>query len=716
VSAPQSITEPNSPITFKDRALPLIARGIKVIPLRPRTKIAFVPNWGEEATTSEAQVAIWDELYPNANCGCVAKAEAGSVWFFESDSDLVAQRIFEDTKQKLPKTFMVASSIGKKHLYWRANAASIEMGNLPQGFVRGGDWSARVHNEYVTSPLSIHPKTGLPYVTLSDSEIVEAPLWFIEWCKSQRISKNKPEETPRDVNGLIPHGYIHDQCVAVAGKFVSLGMSTEGVEEALVSWATSNCAEPLDLEHVRQVARSTDNWKRGNPLENIVLVGGKPVGSQKQPLPQNNEEALKWDEAQKAQQKIEGEKITQDLGITKVPYPKFPHFVMKGTSLFEGLVKPYCDVNCRHEEAMFMPGVVLFLNCLGTRVRIETKDNKNSLYLVMVGDAGAYIKSSCVESCIDYFCTTGLMAHADQGSQNADGQSLIFTAGSPEGLGIEMSRLNCHRAVLYYDELDTLVSKSGIDSSTLRTALCTMYESGKFANQIKDPKKSYSFAPGTYCTSMIACVPTQSFQDLWGKLNGKNTGMDSRTSFVMQPQQLKPRTPYVSVNTALGAARTRGLIERAIEKGTYPICDQKPLQDVLTRKENAFEIRDEIRAEKYALYFAIDLGLDEVDENCLERAIALVEYERAVKAYNPVSSPETKEAMVQSKITTLLEQQGGVMQVRDLIHSLTPYRRWGTTLWSSSYSGLIKNGQTREEGGGQKGDPKLIRLLHVEPR
>ena len=104
---------------YADLALPLARRGIPTVPLRPKSKVAFIPDWAEKATTDTTQIMIWDAQHPSANCGSVAQAKIGGVWFFEYDSLDVAKRLFAETGQKLPSTFRVQSSPGRGHFYWK---------------------------------------------------------------------------------------------------------------------------------------------------------------------------------------------------------------------------------------------------------------------------------------------------------------------------------------------------------------------------------------------------------------------------------------------------------------------------------------------------------------------------------------------------------------------------------------------------------------------
>ena len=99
-----------------------------------------------------------------------------------------------------------------------------------------------------------------------------------------------------------------------------------------------------------------------------------------------------------------------------------------------------------------------------------------------------------------------------------------------------------------------------------------------------------------------------------------------------------------------------------------------------------------------------------IDADCCERSAAIIEYEKAVKNYFGSFESGTKDGVIQQTIMHKLRQRNGVMPVRELEREMKPLK-YGTFLWGNAYSGLIKNGWIREEGGGVKGSPKLIRIM-----
>ena len=685
-------------MNFLDRAQATVAKGAPVIRLRPRTKIAFDSDWPSFATTDPETLLKWNMETPEANCGAVAQARIGGVWFLEIDDPSVPDRIESETGQKIPLTYRVRSRTGRGHYYWKQTAESIAMGNVGQSNVAHGDFSVRVNNEYVVAANSIHPLSNEPYTVVCTAPIAECPQWLIEWIKAQKASTKRLNAA---VEGeKIPHGRHDDTLFRIGCKLRNIGLEEEGIYNHLVEVCEKRCegygTDYLDMCRNKAVQACKYPVGSANP---DVFFGSAPAGT-------TTKTAYGAQPARPLAPLVEDEE-TEKVELVLPPYPKFPAWVMAGTSIYEGLVKPFCDVNSRYAEYMFMPAVALMLNYLNNKVRIAQKQFPLSLFMVLIGRKGKIIKSSSVESAIEYFKYAGMVDHGNTLMENANGKALVWEIGSPEGLGLEMSRLKCKNAILFYDELSTLTNKAGIDGSTLTPRLLSMYESGNFQNQIKSKKESFSFEPGTYCVSLIACCTDQNFTTHWSKLSGSSSGLDERFFFLYQPEEFKPLTPQIHVSTQEASSRTRKLVDDAITKGTYKIEYYTPLQEAMSK---GVENREEIRAEKFALYFAIDLGLDEIDPECVSRGLALVEYERAVKKYVQTYEATTREAAVQLELRRLLRNNRGEMPLRAAERAMHT-ERIGTTLWNQAYKGLLLNRIIRQVGTGKKGDPATIVLL-----
>jgi hypothetical protein len=193
---------------------------------------------------------------------------------------------------------------------------------------------------------------------------------------------------------------------------------------------------------------------------------------------------------------------------------------------------------------------------------------------------------------------------------------------------------------------------------------------------------------------------------LWSQLAGEDTGLNDRFTWILEPKQLPAKKLPYAVNFAEAAQVTRKLIEKAVEKRTYQFFDKTPLMKTLEMYDN----RAAARAEKWALYFAIDLGLSEIDEDCLERGIEMVKYEYAVKDYLEVFEAKNDESAIQQGTMRLLRKNGGRMSKQEIIRALN-YDDYGISIWRKAYYALVTEGHIVEEGRGVKGDPRMVRML-----
>lgn len=676
-------------MSFREIAVPMISRGVPVMPLRPNSKDAFLPDWPSQISTDPDQIEYWNTEYPNANGAAVAVGGPGDVWFFEADAPEVFGRIQAETGHDLiaeVPTFMVRSRQGRGHVYFRNTPASVAMGNIGQTGVKHGDFSVRQRNQYVVAAGSIHPHSGLPYVALDPSaQILNAPDWFVDWIEGQRTEKApaKGGQTPVDGQGLIPHGFIHDFLVTQAGRLRHMGLGGNILEAALLEVAHSRCAPPINDTQVKQVARSFEKYPIGTNYD-LVLN-------------------------QIPDQVAIATPVDQDLPVFEpAAFPEFPKYVFAGTSVYEGFVKPWCDYNAFVDYFMWLPAMALLLNYLGEKIKIKNPFGERvfhgNIYMVLVGKRGETLKSTSIEHAMHYFQLMGCLGDGDQ-NKTAEGRSLVWTPGSAEGLGLDAQKTNCKNIVMYYDELKKLTDKAGIENSSLRAELLTLYGSQKFGNTIKVAKQKYNIEAGTYSASLLTCCTDTMFPELWSRMAANDSGLNDRMFFAFQPEvQIKKKLP-IDISTVLGAQKTRMLLDKACTQNAFEIQDEgnPHLQHLIARGNRYAD-----RAYKWAIGIAVDLGLEVVDDECIERGCDIVKYEIAVKNYLKSYEANNKEAALQLKIRAALEMRGGQMSERDLKHTCHSDR---TTFWNAAFYGLQKANIIRIEGTGVRGDPKIIQLL-----
>jgi hypothetical protein len=671
---------------FREIAEPLAKLGVPITPVRPGTKRAFLPDFPTTATTDLSQIDAWAALYPDHNAACVARAEIGGVWFFEVDSAEVVPRLEKQTGQTMPDTFKVRSRPGRGHFYFRHTPASMQMGNISQTYVVGQDWSVRTNREYVVAPGSTHPDTKQPYTALNwETPIAEAPDWLVAWLTAQRTQKQSNTSTgeaPRNAAGLVPHGAIHGYMLTQAGKLRNQGLSEESIRVALRELVEKNCQPPIEWSKVDAMAKSICNFEAG---QNKDIVLNQTPGPQ--PLPPD----------------AEPEEV---LSFETIEYPVFPRWVMEGTSIYEGFAKPYCEHNSRVDYFMWAPAAAMMMNYLGTKVTVPYSSWKPSFYIVLIGQRGNTNKSSSMKDAMRYLEYASVLSYYSKNMKNADGKSIVWEAGSAEGLGTDMQRINCKNPILFYDELSALVSKARIEGSSLYSTLLKMYESSNFSNSVKTKKDTYEVEANSYCATLITATTDKKFMELWSQLAGEDTGLNDRFTWILEPKELPRKRLEHVVNFNEAALVTRKFIDTAVNKRVYQFFDKSPLQKTLEMYDN----RAAARAEKWALYFAIDLGLPEIDEDCVERGIEMVKYEYAVKDYLEVFEAKNDESAIQQGTLRHLRKNGGTMEKNALLR-IQNYNKYGLSVWNKAYFALVNSGYIIEEGRGVKGDPRTVRML-----
>jgi hypothetical protein len=398
--------------------------------------------------------------------------------------------------------------------------------------------------------------------------------------------------------------------------------------------------------------------------------------------------------------------------VTVAPYPTFPYWIMQGTSIYTGLVEPECRTNCKYEEFIFMPAFVHLLNYVMIRVRVERRTQTTGILLLNIGERGKALKSASCDLAFDYMFKVGLGRefHRSLNAGDLQERSLIVTAGSPEGFLGKLAKLDCLHGILYYDELSKLVSKANIESSSMVPDLCTMLESGEFSSITL--KNSPVLNAGEYCISVIANTPSKSFLHVWAQLHGnESTGLEDRSFFLLEPQIKKTHTSKTDVPfTSEGLLTTRRRVDAAIERHILPAGSWQLFDEAIVR----LGIRAEVRAEIFALGFAVDLGLDHIDDDCKRRGIVLAEYDLATKHYLRPIEADTPQGATQQEILRTLEHARGQMPYRRLCQEMN-YMRLGTTLWDKAILGLSQGIHPRiriDKGTrGHGGKPTMVCLL-----
>ena len=427
----------------------------------------------------------------------------------------------------------------------------------------------------------------------------------------------------------------------------------------------------MSAEQARKCAQQGSAYEKGDPTPTVTidgkLPGEAPVGTQSGVV-QNTPE------------------LVIDTSETSMR-PVFPYHVMEGTTLYEGLVKPAVDNSSKHAEFIFVPAIQLMLNYLSGNVRIAMQETNLNLYVGLVSPPGEFFKSSSCKLSHDYFKTMALSTKYSPNMPNADGRVIVMQAGSSEGFGLAISNVHGKHAILFNDELGKLVAKAGIENSSLPHDLLTWYESGDYGNTVKSRKDSFAFEANTYTFGWQWATTTRGFNRHWPKIAGAVSGMEDRMFFVVSPEKPKPAGAYHLPQIDEAAKKTQAVIESALLKGVYEFASMEEVQALVT----GMNPRTMQMLFALALYFAIDLGRDKIDLDCLTRAKELVAFrDQSIIFLAPIEA-DNEQGRMQQEITRELRQHKGKMTYRDLCNELHA-ERFGSDRWKAGYRGLISEG------------------------
>jgi hypothetical protein len=389
------------------------------------------------------------------------------------------------------------------------------------------------------------------------------------------------------------------------------------------------------------------------------------------------------------------ETITNLLDTSSaIERPAFPIEVLENTSIGEGLVKPALESTSKHAQFVFFPAAQLALNYLSSKVQINwgQTEGKYNLFLLLISPYGKFYKSSAAELAQNYFEFMGFCKPMNRDTKNAEGKVIISSAGSAEGFCLAAQQISARNMVIYNDELSAYVAKACIQHSSLNSLMLQIYESAQLSNPIKDTKKSFNIERGTYTFGWLSCTTDRMFPRLWAKIAESGSGIIDRTLFICGPETPKDATRFHNPLPNVGASRTKKLIDDAVMQGKFEYDSDSNI-------DRAMEIINDPRKqgvlEKFALYFAVDLGLKSITKDCVMRACKIVDFAIQSAAFIKPIEAENKQGALQQGILRMLRMNNGTMSHRDLCREMD-YTRHGTWEWDNSYKGLIKHGHIIE--------------------
>jgi len=216
----------------------------------PRTK-----NGVHDASTDEAKVRRWWEIWPEANIGVATGKNAG---FFALDVDprmggAESLASLEAKHAKLPWTRTAVTGGGGVHHFFKCPDFPVKntTGRLGPGLDIKGEGGA-----IVVAP-SLHT-SGKRYTWRNDAPIADAPKWLLRLLLDAQKSRANGSAP---IGASIPEGRRNDTLTSLAGTMRRRGMGAEEIEAALLVTNNKRCDPPLGENEVRKIASSVCRYK-----------------------------------------------------------------------------------------------------------------------------------------------------------------------------------------------------------------------------------------------------------------------------------------------------------------------------------------------------------------------------------------------------------------------------------------------------------------------
>lgn len=231
--------------------------GLRVFPLKPRSKEPLVKGWPEQATDNPEKIKSWWNLNPDANVG-IATGRGSGIWVLDIDGEAGDESLFalREAFGLLPETIMSMTGNGKHYFFRYPNQAEIRNSISKMG--SGID--IRGEGGYIVAPPSIHPN-GQAYEWEASCEppkvpIADAPDWLFDRVKKQRANGNGGGQVANSVKSA-PFGELTKVYSALAAlsaenydDWVKAGMflHSTGWENAFDIWCQWSSTVPAKFD------------------------------------------------------------------------------------------------------------------------------------------------------------------------------------------------------------------------------------------------------------------------------------------------------------------------------------------------------------------------------------------------------------------------------------------------------------------------------------
>jgi hypothetical protein len=178
--------------------------GIRVHPLKPRSKKPYLPGYTRLATTDTAQICAWWTKWPDANIGIITGA-ASNVIALDIDNRRGGEqslRMLEAQHVELPVTWQYSTADGFRMLFLHPQGVQLRHGELAPGVELFSD----LGNSNIVGPGSVHP-TGHLYEWMDCYDpgsipLAHTPDWVLDLAADKNLLSFSVENATPDASKI----------------------------------------------------------------------------------------------------------------------------------------------------------------------------------------------------------------------------------------------------------------------------------------------------------------------------------------------------------------------------------------------------------------------------------------------------------------------------------------------------------------------------------
>jgi len=706
----QSVVKP----TFRDIALPLAARGIKVIPVSPLSKRGVLEDQFKYATTSIQQIEIWNRENPNYNVGCVGTP--GTIAILDCDVKGLLKRIEQETGHKFPDTLIVRSAgKGCAHAYLRQTDASRELGNQKAA----GLFDLQSVDRYVVGPGS-RLDNGKIYEIVKDAPIADFPDWLVTWIivnadpdKPKIATKDfRPVDESFDIADLLEHyelsyhqdgeWFVTDVC-PVAGyrheQSTRTGFFFDGHCLGFHCFATGCQGSSMTVGQVIKFLNETHDaypgviWEE-KPIEEVLNDLG--VEEVEATQPKNDPSAEESVAASTVEATVQTDRIAPPAPTKSNPLA-FPDQFMYGEA---GILA----------RQMKMPLGLAYMALVGefgikcdTDVMCGTRVNTYTALVAPVG-GGKNVAMDRAKVLLGLRYKEEYLPAAPAGTR-----ALMNLIGDkPSGKRSNKERVpGPHKLMLITHEMADVLKMTGVDNSTLASRLCDFWDD----NQYVYPTGKDGIINVDCRLHWIGGVPASAenptrFTDLFE--SETSHGLYDRlligyTEEIFNYRAWEPPTSDAAIDVDDYTADVpRVPFVKAISEGAQKLLDEwHPVGTGTRFKQNCI---------KFALLTTMMNHEDTVTEECMRDAIGIMDWQVEVRKVFQPGEAVNDEAKCRVAILAAMESAGAkekYVNLKRMAHDRKWGNRFGDRIVKNAIANLEEMGEilpkvVESEGGKKK--------------